>query len=476
MVAGNAARTTFTAAEADEIRGLLDELPHARLAVQRMSKACMRRMGLEIAANPTMLPTRAQFEDLVASKALRISEDKGAARAVIRPHPSGHVFRVAIGVTGHSIPSTWNAFEQRYQWFGKQPRSVASGAHLFALGVDRWKSAVVGLYEAVSSGAEKLPGSSDPNRWPWALGVRPLAALPPPLAERVEGQQGPQSGLPAHVADADARTRLYRAVAESPPPPGPQTPEQRVQELERQDVVADVLEAVRSLGRGAREQAVVSRAIELGGWSTEELEARAWYTGSGVGSHIEHIVRQALRFEVGSKGNLRQVHGVYSLTNVAPAAGFGVPYRLTGDGVSPGDKELPAQLVDLSELDRATKRHMDLQDCLADALRKRKITPLSPGSWQPQFDLAFEQEGKRYVAEVKSGDPVSAQQVRLGVGQLLEYRHLLGDADSQDVCAVLLVESAPPIPWAVLAGSAGIQILRADQIEKSLTALFSGGH
>ncbi len=74
--------------------------------------------------------------------------------------------------------------------------------HLFVLAVDRWKSAVVGLYETVTAGAAKLPDSPDQTRWPWALGVRPLAAIPPPEATRVEGQVGPQSGLPAHVSDA----------------------------------------------------------------------------------------------------------------------------------------------------------------------------------------------------------------------------------------------------------------------------------
>lgn len=471
MVEGGEARTVFTMAETAEIRGLLDGIPDARLAVRRMSLARLRRMGLSLAAESEGLPSREQFEGLVSAGVLRISEN-GGARAVIQPHPSGNVFRVAVGVTGDSIPSTWDAFAQRYQWFGSRPKSVTSGAHLFVLAVDRWRSAVVGLYEAVSSGAEELPGSSDPVRWPWALGVRPLAAIPPPDAERVEGQLGPQSGLPASVTDPEALERLYRAVADSPPPPGPQTPEHRVQELQWRDVVPDVLEAVRNLGRDARANAVIPHAIELGEWSAEELEARAWYTGSGVDSHIAHIVGQAMRFEVGSKGRLRQQHGVYSLSPDLTPLAFGVPYRRAGDRSAAGD-ELPERLIDLAELDRATRRHMDLQDRFADALRDRDIRPLSPGIGQPQFDLAFEHAGTRFLVEVKSGDPVSTQQIRLGSGQLLEYRHQLRDGADLEIRAVLLVESAPPEPWDALAADLGIRIVRADRLDDALSSLLS---
>ena len=147
MVDGIPARTTFTVSEAAEIRGLLDELPGVRRAVQRMSLARLRRRGLGIAAYPEARPTRAQFEDLVSSGALKIDENGDAARAVIQPHRSGNIFRVAVGVTDDPVPETWSAFDYRYQWFTKPPRSVTSGAHLFVLAVGRWKSAVVGRRE-----------------------------------------------------------------------------------------------------------------------------------------------------------------------------------------------------------------------------------------------------------------------------------------------------------------------------------------
>ncbi len=167
---------------------------------------------------------------------------------------------------------------------------------------------MVGLYETVSAGADRLPDSPDPERWPCALGVRPLAAVPPPVAQRFPGQQGPQSGLPERVYDQVAIRRMYAAVAQSSPPPGPRTLEQRVHQLDRADVGEDVLDAVKLLGRDARRAAVVETALELGEWSADELAARAWYTGWGARSHIRHLVLSALNYEH-AIGRLRRQHG-----------------------------------------------------------------------------------------------------------------------------------------------------------------------
>jgi hypothetical protein len=177
------ARTTFTGDEASEVRGLLDALPHARLAVQRMTFARLRRLGLALDGPNKPLLTRAEFDDLVLSGTLRVDSDD-LARAIIEPHPSSNVFRVAVGVSDDPVDETWSAFDHRYQWFTKPPQSVSSTAHLFVLAVGRWRSAVVGLYEAVTAGAAKLPDSPNETRWPWALGVRPLAAIPPPDATK----------------------------------------------------------------------------------------------------------------------------------------------------------------------------------------------------------------------------------------------------------------------------------------------------
>jgi hypothetical protein len=75
--------------------------------------------------------------------------------------------------------------------------------------------------------------------------------------------------------------------------------------------------------------------------------------------------------------------------------------------------------------------------------------------------------GKRFVVEVKSGDPVSAQQVRLGVGQLLEYRHLLDGSRPPAVQAVLIIEAGAPQAWETIAADVGVELLQADELDSS---------
>lgn len=322
----------------------------------------------------------------------------------------------------------------------------------------------------MSAGADRLPGSSDPDRWPWALGVRPLAAIPPPYAERVDGQQGPQSGLPERVYDESVWPELYAAVAASPPPPGPESLEQRVQELEWHDVAEDVLAAVQSLDQQAKRPQIVERAIEIGGWSADELEARAWYTGSGTTSHIEHIVRTALEREYSWERRLERLRGgLYRFGERAdpPPAQFGVAYRPASSREPTEPPDAPHR-VDLSALDAATAKHMALQDSLAAELRAREIEPRSPGSWQPQFDLAFEYQARRFIVEVKTGAPVTTQQVRLGVGQVLEYCHVMRE-DQKEVQAVLLLEGDLPEPWSELLEVLRIDVLRSDELAASLS-------
>ena len=466
-------RRTFSVAEAEEVRGLLHELSGDRLSQRRIALARLRRIGFAAREDDAATLAAVDFDRLVQSGAVLIDAVGDSAGARIQPHPSERIFRVAVGVTGHPVDPTWSAFDERYQWFGKAPQNVMSGDHLFVLAVDRWRSAVVGLYEAISAGAERLPDSPDPDRWPWAVGVRPLAAVPPSQAQRVDGQTGPQSGLPERVYDAAVWPVLYHAVSESPSPPGPRTLEQRIQELEWQDVSDDVLAAVRSLGAMARRPEVVERAIELGGWSSEELDARAWYTGFGDPSHIRQIVTTALEREYSFTRRLgRRTGGLFFVSEgVETPAPFGVSYRRASSTDATVPDRAPHE-VDLSKLDAATARHMALQDALADELIKRGIEPRSPASWQSQFDLAFEHEGRHFVVEVKTGDPVSAQQIRLGVGQVLEYCHALRDGESSPR-PVLLVEREPPSPWPVLLHELGISVIRADGIENSLNRLLS---
>lgn len=449
-------RTVFSEREVAEVRALLALPATARRADRRMAAARLRRLDgpFDAMAGPDAI------DALIDSGRLRI-DDRATVTDAIRPHPSGNVFRVAVGVTGSSVRSTWNAFDQRYHWFGKKPQSVTSGAHLFVLAVDRWKSAVVGLYEAVSAGADRLPDSPDPDRWPWALGVRPLAAILPPDAERIAGQKGPQSGLPERIHDRDAVDRLYAAVRASAPPPGPVTLEQRVQELEPRDVAEDVLDAVKLLGKDALRPAVIATALDLGDWNDEERSARAWYTGSGTTSHIQHILGKVLDYDQ----RLTRRHGSspYALVD---ADRLGTSYRPAGRN-GPATDDPRVHQLDMDALDRATRRHMEIQDAVAEALLAHGLAPRSPAAGEPQYDLAARGDDVTYLIEVKTGAPPTPQQARLGCGQVLEYAHRLGGA----VRPVLCFEAPPPAPWPEISAALGISLLDASALDASVAAL-----
>jgi len=438
-----------------------------------MSLARMRHMQMPLLSGA--LSAAPELEALLRSGAV-IVDDAGLARASVTPHQSGQIFCVAVGVTEDPVSADWSAFDERYQWFGRKPQSVTSGAHLFTLAVGTWRSAVVGLYEAVSAGADMLPDSPDPDRWPWARGGKPLAAIAPQLATRVDGQIGPQSGLPARVSDPDARAALYAAIADSPPPPGPRTLEQRVQELEWFDLSGDILHAVAELGREAKRGTVLARAREIGGWTDEELAARAWFTGSGTTSHIEHLLLRALQLEESSTTHLTRAFGSspYELTDAGRAhiGDFGEPYRTGAHQGRAGD-DIPERLVDIANLEQSTRRHMEVQDRVADALIVRGITPLGPGALDPRFDLGFVHDGAHYVIEVKTGAPATTQQARLGVGQVLEYCHVLRERGVVAVRPVLCVETALPEPWPDLTKALAVRVIRADDLGGTLGALLT---
>jgi hypothetical protein len=67
--------------------------------------------------------------------------------------------------------------------------------------------------------------------------------------------------------------------------------------------------------------------------------------------------------------------------------------------------------------------------------------PRSPVVGDPQYDLGWTQDGVVFIAEVKSVSATNEErQLRLGLGQVLRYRHLLG---VDDVRAVIVVSQQP---------------------------------
>jgi hypothetical protein len=115
--------------------------------------------------------------------------------------------------------------------------------------------------------------------------------------------------------------------------------------------------------------------------------------------------------------------------------------------------------TDPDVIERGTRSHARLQNQLATELTSAGLAPLSPGAGEPPYDLAWRVGAELHVAEVKSTTESNEEhQLRLGLGQLLRYRHALS-AEGMTVRATLYVERKPADPaWSQLCRSLGITL------------------
>ena len=117
----------------------------------------------------------------------------------------------------------------------------------------------------------------------------------------------------------------------------------------------------------------------------------------------------------------------------------GVPYR-EAVRASSGNGSLT---IDLDKRDRATKVHHKMCNRLASAVRQAGFEPLSPFGGGPAFDLAWMRDDALWVVEVKSVSTTSErQQIRLGLGQVLDYQTSLR-VSGFDVQSVVAISAAP---------------------------------
>ncbi len=92
---------------------------------------------------------------------------------------------------------------------------------------------------------------------------------------------------------------------------------------------------------------------------------------------------------------------------------------------------------------RGNRAHKHTRNALGAYLKSLGIQPLDPVPSDPPFDLAWWKGGILYVAEVKSLTRENEErQLRLGLGQLLRYSHLLRKR-AEHVIPVLVPELKP---------------------------------
>lgn len=152
--------------------------------------------------------------------------------------------------------------------------------------------------------------------------------------------------------------------------------------------------------------------------------------------------------------------------------GFGRPY--VPAGIVPASTPREPFTVDPDVVDRGNQGHATTQDALAVFLRSIGIEPRrSDTTCEPDYDLGWTQEDRIWIAEVKSTTSENEEhQLRLGLGQVLRYRHALA-AFGRAVTAVLVPERRPSdVRWIELCQALGVVLVwpGAFELLKSTTA------
>jgi hypothetical protein len=136
----------------------------------------------------------------------------------------------------------------------------------------------------------------------------------------------------------------------------------------------------------------------------------------------------------------------------------GDEYRRADEDASVGGFD-PLQ-VDPAVVERGTRGHAITQNALADYIISRGVSPRSARPNEPGFDIAWMWEGALYIGEVKSVTNRNEQsQLRLGLGQLLQYRHQMRIVYPGKVVAVLATERKPPQLWIDICNALEIELV-----------------
>jgi hypothetical protein len=150
-----------------------------------------------------------------------------------------------------------------------------------------------------------------------------------------------------------------------------------------------------------------------------------------------------------------------------------VPYYAANEGI---EVSLPSDLVaaEYNALERAVRSHALIQNAVAAAAVAVGLQPWSPSADAPAFDIAASSgDGHVFVVEVKSATAENLElQLRIGLGQVLRYTHLLR-SHAQVVTPAIAIELQPDESWVELLAELGVGLLVSGSIPSDL-ACFSG--
>ena len=248
----------------------------------------------------------------------------------------------------------------------------------------------------------------------------------------------------------------------------------RVHLVKGSHVADDVLRATRSLGGEDARGTIIDRALDLRGWSADELAVAALWKQPAHPGHLRAVVDSAITI-CGDRGLLERL-GSGGRWRLPLAVGdqVGSPYRRATRSRSRVEPTVLIEM-DLDGLDLRTDEHMELQDLVSATLVKLGLKPLSWKGSEPTYDLAFELGSRIVVVEVKTlGAGSSTQQMRLGLGQLLEYRHRLAQLHQREVRGLLVASRPVPDPWPAIVAGAEAVAISSDDLRRDLRRVMGG--
>lgn len=178
-----------------------------------------------------------------------------------------------------------------------------------------------------------------------------------------------------------------------------------------------------------------------------------------IGTSVQHRgnSHKRIRIRVDLRSTQLDLQGVLALLQVThdPSAPSRTYRRATAN---PAVRSADLYTFDPAARERALSSHARIQNGLVDHLDRLGVVAFSPNVDEPSFDVAWLIGSELYVAEVKSMSGLNvANQLRLGLGQVLHYRTLL-HASYDRVTAVLAVEHEPDPIWHVVCRDAGVRL------------------
>ena len=170
---------------------------------------------------------------------------------------------------------------------------------------------------------------------------------------------------------------------------------------------------------------------------------------------------------------MERLSGRSSAVPVGGSMELGTAYLPHRGGI---DAPPAALLRNWDALDEATRAHQQLEASLAEYVRESGWHPRSPATGEPLYDLAWHCSSATVVAEVKSATTANhRQQVRLGVGQVLEYTAILEGLMNERVNPVLLIGEKPTGDDILLARRTGIVIVGPGDLHARLRCTSPSG-